>query len=74
MPVVTLNWESAHLHGRAWISHHRLRYRIFVERRGWRLSAHHGLEWDEYDNPRATYVLWVDEGGEVQATASLDWI
>lgn len=49
MTVVCLSWETAHLHGETWISHHRLRYRLFVERQGWDVPSYKGMEHDEFD-------------------------
>lgn len=49
---------------------HRLRWRIYVEERGWRelreMQAEPGLERDVYDDDRARYLLAVDAAGEVQ--------
>lgn len=71
MSVLRLNWESVHLHGEAWISHHRLRHRLFVERQGWDVPSVHGLEHDEFDTPAAEYLLWRDAGGDVRGVARL---
>src|SRR5262249_55986594 len=61
MPIVCVSWESAHLYGEAWISHHRLRYRIFVERQHCDVASHNGLEFDQFDTPEAISVLWSDD-------------
>ncbi len=61
MTVVSLSWETAHLHGETWISHHRLRHRLFVERQGWEIPTYRGMEYDEFDTPAAQYLLWVDD-------------
>lgn len=71
MPVMCLSWESAHLHGEAWISHHRLRHRIFVERQGWEVPEYNGLEYDQFDTPAARYVLWLDEHHEARGVTRL---
>jgi len=60
MSVVCISWETAHLHGEAWISHHRLRHRVFVDRLGWQVPSYRGLEYDQFDTPAATYVVWLD--------------
>ena len=60
MPVACIDWESAHLYGDAWISHHRLRHRIFVERQEWDVPTCNGLEYDQFDTPAAKYILWLD--------------
>lgn len=71
MSVICLNWETVHLYGNAWISHHRLRYRLFVERQGWDVPNHQGLEYDEFDTPAARYILWLDERGEARGSVRL---
>ncbi len=60
MSVVCISWETAHLHAEAWISHHRLRHRVFVDRLGWQVPSYRGLEYDQFDTPAATYVVWLD--------------
>lgn len=71
MSVLCLNWETVHLHGETWISHHRLRHRLFVERQGWEVPSVRGLEHDEFDTPSALYLVWKDEEGEVRGVARL---
>lgn len=53
------------------VAQHRLRYRIFVQRLGWHLPTFDGLEYDEYDNPTATYLVWRDADGEARGVARL---
>jgi N-acyl-L-homoserine lactone synthetase len=71
MSIIYLDWETAHLHGEAWISHHRLRYRLFVERQQWRVPNVNGLEYDQFDTPAARYVLWVDDHGQTRGVTRL---
>ena len=71
MSVLCLNWETAHLHGETWISHHRLRHRLFVERQRWDVPSVRGLEHDEFDTPAAQYLVWNDEAGAVRGVARL---
>jgi acyl homoserine lactone synthase len=59
------------MHGETWISHHRLRHRMFVERQGWEVPAVRGLEYDEFDTPAAQYLIWIDGRGETRGTARL---
>jgi acyl homoserine lactone synthase len=69
--VVCLSWETAHLHGETWISHHRLRHRLFVERQGWDVPTVYGLEYDEFDTPAAQYLLWADNAGDARGVVRL---
>lgn len=71
MTVVCLNWETASQHGETWIAHHRLRYRLFVERQGWDVPTYRGMEYDEFDTPAAQYLLWLDERGETRGAVRL---
>jgi N-acyl-L-homoserine lactone synthetase len=61
MRTVSVSWATVHQHGEAWISHHRLRYRMFVERQKWNVPSYKQIEYDEFDTPAATYILTVDE-------------
>ena len=61
MRTLAVTWETAHRYGEAWISHHRLRYRMFVERQQWTVPHFRQIEYDEFDTPAATYILTVDD-------------
>lgn len=69
--VDVVTWENAHLHGAALISHHRLRYRLFVERQNWDVPSYRGMEYDEFDTPAAVYLLSRRSDGEVQGITRL---
>jgi len=71
MSVICVDWESAHLHGEAWISHHRLRHRIFVERQRWEVPTYNGLEYDQFDTPAARYLLWLDAHQQARGVTRL---
>lgn len=71
MGILVLNWQTASRHGEAWISQHRLRHRLFVDRQGWRLPAFHGLEYDQFDTPAAVYLLWLDAAGQARGMVRL---
>ncbi|CCD93508.1 Autoinducer synthetase [Bradyrhizobium sp. ORS 375] len=71
MRTVSISWETVHRHGEAWISHHRLRYRMFVERQGWSVPHFECMEYDEFDTPAATYILVIDEHDQALGTARL---
>src|SRR4029450_11532791 len=71
MSVICVDWETAHLYGRAWISHHQLRYRVFAERRHWDVPSHNDLEYDQFDTPAAKYLVWLDAGGVARGVTRL---
>jgi acyl homoserine lactone synthase len=71
MRTVAVTWESIHLHGQAWVSHHRLRYKMFVERQNWGVPNYRQMEYDEFDTPAATYILAVDDDNRALGTTRL---
>jgi N-acyl-L-homoserine lactone synthetase len=71
MRTVSVTWETAHQYGEAWISHHRLRYKMFVERQKWSVPSYRQIEYDEFDTPAATYILSVDDQNRTLGTTRL---
>lgn len=69
--VDVVTWENAHLHGSALVAHHRLRYRVFVERQHYDVPSYHGMEYDQYDTPAAVYLLPRSRDGRVCGTTRL---
>lgn len=69
MQTVSLETEAAH--PGALLAQHRLRHRIFVERLGWTLPTVRGLEYDQFDTPAATYLVWRSAEGEAHGVARL---
>jgi acyl homoserine lactone synthase len=41
--------------------HHRLRYRLFIERQVWDVPTYNALEYDKFDTSAAKYLLWLDD-------------
>ncbi|WP_375786921.1 acyl-homoserine-lactone synthase [Bradyrhizobium sp. Pha-3] len=62
---------DAHHFQDALASQARLRYRCFVLRRGLEHSSYDGLEFDEFDTPAATYLVWRDDEKVVRGVARL---
>ena len=63
--------ETAQYFGRALSSQYRLRYRSFVDRQDWSLSEFNGMEYDQYDTPATTYLVWQDQDQEVRGMSRL---
>ena len=63
--------STAHLFQDAMASQARLRYRVFVERRGLPHQHYDKLEFDEFDTPAAIYLVWRDEGRVVRGLIRL---
>lgn len=66
-----VTWDTAHLFGNALAEQHRLRYRVFVERAGWKVPNLNEMEWDQYDTPAAHYLIWRDEAGIARGVVRL---
>ena len=71
MRTLAITWETVHQHGEAWISHHRLRYKMFVKRQKWSVPNYRQIEYDEFDTPAATYILAVDDQNRALGTTRL---
>lgn len=42
---------------------HRLRYRSIIERQAWNVPQIDDMEYDQYDNPATTYLIWRPQPG-----------
>lgn len=69
--IRAVSWSNAHLHGPAFASHHRLRYRVFIEGEGYSVPHCDGMEYDQFDTPGAVYLIWCDGRGEARGAARL---
>ena len=47
--------------GNALAAQHRLRYRSIIERQDWNVPNYSEMEFDQYDNPAAKYLVYRDE-------------
>lgn len=56
---------------RYWLDHHKLRHEIFVDRLGWDMTCHNGMEYDQFDTIAARYVVVVDDADRVRAVSRL---
>jgi N-acyl-L-homoserine lactone synthetase len=50
---------------------HRLRHRTIIRRQGWDVPQIGDMEYDEYDNPAAVYLVWRDPGGKARGVSRL---
>ena len=62
---------TAHHFGDALASQARLRYKIFVAHRKLPHDHYAGLEYDEFDTPAATYLVWRDDARVVRGLVRL---
>lgn len=70
METVVITWKTIHRHGELWLQSHQLRHQAFVDRLGYDVPSHDGIEWDQYDTPRASYIV-IDDGGRCAAVCRL---
>lgn len=59
---VTLE-TNHHFSGNPLAEQHKLRFRSIIERQAWDVPAIRDLEYDNYDNPAATYLVYRTEDG-----------
>lgn len=64
MPATILKFANLHEHGRLFANFFRARRQSFIGRLGWDLPEDEGMEFDQYDIPRARWVV-VHEGEDV---------
>lgn len=69
--IEVVNWGNSHAFGDSLAAHHRLRHKCFVERNGWSVPNHDGMEYDQFDTPAATYLIHRHGNGPVQGVARL---
>ncbi len=50
---------------------HRLRYECIVQRQSWNVPVVRNMEYDQYDNPAAHYLVWRDKDGKARGSSRL---
>jgi N-acyl-L-homoserine lactone synthetase len=50
---------------------HRLRHKCIVRRQSWNVPAIRNMEYDQYDNPAAYYIVWRDRDGRAYGSSRL---
>lgn len=68
--ATVLSMSNMHHFGELWSTFMRARKSVFVDRLGWTLPVEDGMEFDQYDTPKARWVV-VHEYGEVLAGVRL---
>jgi|GEM_PF-147223 len=62
--ATTLSFLNMHEHGELFVNFLRARRQIFIDDKGWDLPHVDGMEFDQYDTPRARWIV-LHEYGEV---------
>ena len=50
---------------------HRLRHECIVQRQSWNVPTIRNMEYDQYDNPAASYLVWRDNTGKARGSSRL---
>ncbi len=67
---VTLSTNDLFL-GNPLADQHRLRHKSIIERQGWDVPSYSEMEYDQYDNPAATYLIWRDNNLKARGVTRL---
>lgn len=70
MRATTLSFLNMHQHGELFVNFLRARRRIFIDDKQWDLPQVDGMEFDQYDTPRARWIV-LHEYGEVMGGVRL---
>ncbi|MAM26101.1 MAG: N-acyl-L-homoserine lactone synthetase [Rhodobacteraceae bacterium] len=62
--AITLSMTNMHNHGELFVNFMRARREVFIQSKGWDLPEVDGMEFDQYDTPRARWIV-LHEYGEV---------
>jgi N-acyl-L-homoserine lactone synthetase len=64
--------ETNHLfQGNPIAAQHKLRHRLIIQRQNWEIPQIRDMEYDAYDNPATTYLVWRGDGKIVQGVSRL---
>jgi len=66
--IYCINHRTWQHFGGALVSQFQLRYRMLVEAQYWEVGRFQGMEYDQYDTPAATYLVWMDSQGTVRGS------
>lgn len=72
MTIECVSIENCHLFdGNPLAEQFKLRYRCVIERQNWKLPVKNDLEYDDFDNPATTYLVWRDRQNIARGLARL---
>lgn len=63
--IYCINHKTIKHFGHEFVSQFYLRYRLLVDGQYWDLSRFQGMEYDQYDTPATTYLVWSNNDAEV---------
>lgn len=69
--IVCVTYENIYKYGMAFRSQFYLRHQCFIERQNYNVSKYNGMEFDQYDNPAAIYLVYLSPQGEAWGCSRL---
>jgi N-acyl-L-homoserine lactone synthetase len=66
--IYCVNHTTWHHFGGLLAQQFRLRYQMLVDAQYWEVGRFQGMEYDQYDTPAATYLVWQDKDGIVRGS------
>lgn len=64
--IYCVNHRTWHHFGGLLAAQFRLTYKLLVDAQYWEVGRFQGMEYDQYDTPAATYLIWQDGNGNVR--------
>lgn len=69
--ISCINFENLGNFGNLLHAQFRLRHQEFIDRQGYQVRSFRGMEYDQYDTPAASYLVYHDDDGRVMGTSRL---
>lgn len=69
--ITCINYQNLHEFGKEFYSAFKLRHESFIERQSYDVSVYDHMEFDQYDTPAATYLVYHDQYGEALGVSRL---
>lgn len=66
--IYCINHRTIKYFGNAWVSQFHLRYKLLIDKQYWQVGRFQGMEYDQFDTPAATYLVWQDKDGVVRGS------
>lgn len=71
-PMIScITYDDLEYGGKLFVSQFKLRHKCFIERLNYNVSTHNGMEYDEYDNPSKTYLIYHNSSQEALGVSRL---
>lgn len=64
MKITYVSVDNMSQHGQVMKAQYKLRHRAFLERQSYKVHSYNDMEYDQYDNPSAIYLVCMDDTNE----------